>query len=134
MLSTTILLREVTVLVVDDEEGLRLYMRRVMEDAGYHVLTARDGIAALALFEHSPFPIQLVITDVFMPRMTGPELAARLADRPFAPSVVFTSGSQPPVDLPGPLLKKPFQPEDLSALVQRVLHQPREPQAVLTCE
>ena len=78
MLSPTVLLEQVTVLVIDDEEPLRRYITRVMEDAGYQVLTARDGFEGLALLEQSRSHVRLVVTDVSMPRMTVPELAARV--------------------------------------------------------
>lgn len=121
MLAHTVLLRRVTVLVVDDEENLRDYVARVMEDHGFHVITAGDGVEALALLEQSGALVELVITDVAMPNMTGPELATRLATRPAAPPVVFMSGSCAGTDLPGPLLPKPFLPDDLSGLVRQVL-------------
>jgi two-component system, cell cycle sensor histidine kinase and response regulator CckA len=109
-----------TVLVVDDEEPLRRYLGRVMADEGYHVLTAESGLEALAVLEHSPTRIDLVITDVLMPGMTGPELAARLAARPSPPPILFVSGSH--IDVPGPLVRKPFLPDDLSLTARWVLH------------
>lgn len=121
MLAPTVLLRQVTVLVVDDEELLRHYVARVMEDEGYHVITAGDGVEALALLEQRGALVELVITDVVMPNMTGPELATRLATRPIAPPVVFMSAIGVETDLPGPLLTKPFLPNDLSRLVRQVL-------------
>ena len=127
MLSPTVLLEQVTVLVVDDEEPLRRYITRVMEDAGYHVLTARDGLEGLALLAQSRSPIRLVVTDVSMPRMTGPELAARVATQPHPPPVLFVSGDRGHTDLPGPLLGKPFLPHELSTLAHWVLHSRAEP-------
>lgn len=109
-----------TVLVVDDEEPVRRYLARVMADEGYQVLAAGDGLEALALLEQSPTRIDLVITDVLMPGMTGPELAARLATRPSRPPILFVSGSH--TDVPGPLVKKPFLPADLSLTARWVLH------------
>jgi CheY-like chemotaxis protein len=124
MLSPTVLLRQATLLVVDDEEALRLYMCRVLQDVGYRVLTARDGISALTLLQQSRFPVQLVITDVCMPRMTGPELAARIATAPFPPPLCFVSGGHSYPDLPGPVLRKPFRPDDLTATVRWMLPYP----------
>jgi CheY-like chemotaxis protein len=100
------------------EEPLRHYTRRVMEDAGYHVLAARDGIEALTILQQSQYPVQLVITDVSMPRMTGPELAARIAIEPYPPPVLFVSGGYGSAALPGPCLRKPFRPDDLSTLAE----------------
>jgi CheY-like chemotaxis protein len=117
----------VTILVVDDEEPLRHFMGRVMAGDGYQVLAAGDGLEALALFEKSAPKIHLVITDVSMPTMTGPEMAARLATQPEPPPVLFVSGGHGHADLPGPLLRKPFIPEDLSTLVRWLLGGRTEP-------
>jgi CheY-like chemotaxis protein len=123
LLSPTVLLSQVTVLVVEDEDALRRYVSRVMEDAGYHVLAAQDGLHGLSLFRASRFPVQLVVTDVCMQRMTGPELAARIAIEPYPPPVLFMSGSHAEWDLPGPLLRKPFLPGDLTWMAGQMLSQ-----------
>ncbi len=109
-----------TVLIVDDEMPLRHYMARVMADEGYRVLMAADGIEALALMESGP-GIDLVITDVLMPVMTGPELAARLAMRNLPPPVLFVSGGHGLGHVPGPTLQKPFLPAELSAFVRSLV-------------
>ena len=114
-----------TVLVVDDEEPLRRYLARVMTDEGYHVLIAESGLEALAVLEHSTTRVDLVITDVLMPGMTGPELAVRLAAQPSPPPILFVSGSH--TDVPGPLVRKPFLPDDLSLTARWVLHGGRRP-------
>jgi CheY-like chemotaxis protein len=124
MLAPTVLLRQATLLVVDDEEALRLYMCRALQEAGYRVLTARDGVSALTLLQQSRFPVQLVITDVSMPRMSGPELAGRIATGPFPPPLLFVSGGHSYPSLPGPLLRKPFLPDDLTKTVSSLLHRP----------
>jgi CheY-like chemotaxis protein len=115
------LLRQATVLVVDDEEPLRLYVTRIMEDEGYRTLSAGDGAEALRLLDESEDLVQLVVTDITMPNMSGLELAARLARRPHAPPVLFMSGNYPVTQLTGPLLTKPFLPRDLSRLVRRLM-------------
>ncbi len=111
-----------TVLVVDDEEALRSYMIRVLQDDGYSVIDAANGLEALLLLEggHAG-TVDLVVTDVLMPRMSGTDLAARLAGRPSSPPVLFVSGSHGLSDVPGPLLRKPFLPADLSALARDLL-------------
>jgi two-component system cell cycle sensor histidine kinase/response regulator CckA len=114
-----------TVLVVDDEEPLRRYLARVMEDEGYRVLTAGGGLEALAVIEQSPTKVDLVITDVLMPGMSGIELANRLAAMPVSPPVLFTSGSH--INVPGPLVKKPFLPDDLRLTARWVLHSGKRP-------
>ncbi len=113
-----------TVLVVDDEQALRLYMARVLEDDGYAVIEAANGLEALSLLEdRGTGRVQLVVTDVLMPGMGGMDLATRLAQLPSSPPVLFVSGSHRLSDLPGPLLKKPFLPSDLSALARDLLQE-----------
>jgi CheY-like chemotaxis protein len=63
-----------TILVVDDEDFLRRLMAEMLENQGYEVLTAADGEAALARAEAHPGQIDLVVTDLVMPRKTGLEL------------------------------------------------------------
>jgi two-component system, cell cycle sensor histidine kinase and response regulator CckA len=132
MLSAPVLLRRFNVLVVDDEEPLRVYVARVLENEGYDVITAADGVEALALLKQAGALVHLVITDVFMPNLSGPELANCLAGQATPPPVLFMSGNYGSRELPGPLLPKPFLPEELSRLVRNMLAgQPtREP----TCE
>ena len=108
LLSPTVLLDKVTVLVVEDEEALRRYLSRVLENAGYHVLAAQDGLHGLSLFHASRFPVQLVITDVCMPRMTGPELAACIATEPSSPPVLFMSGGHAARSCPAPYSESHF--------------------------
>jgi CheY-like chemotaxis protein len=118
--SPTTPLRQATVLVVDDEEPLRLYVTRIMEDEGYRTLSAGDGAEALTLLDQSEDLVQLVITDILMPNMDGLELAARLARRAHAPPVLFMSGNKL-INLNGPLLTKPFLPQDLGRMVRRLM-------------
>jgi CheY-like chemotaxis protein len=125
MLTPTVLLHRPTILVVDDEESVRLYLARLLEEEGYRVITARDGNAALALAEGTGELVRLVITDVAMPNLSGPELARRMARRPGAPPVLFISGTHQDLDLPGPLLPKPFLPEEVTRLVRCMV--PEEP-------
>ena len=110
-----------TVLVVDDELPLRHYMARVMADEGYRVLMAADGIEALVHLEKSDSRVDLVITDVLMPLMTGPELAVQLAAQRLPPPVLFVSGGHSMGEVPGPILQKPFLPADLRALVRSLI-------------
>jgi two-component system cell cycle sensor histidine kinase/response regulator CckA len=80
------------ILVVEDEAQVRQIAARALAEAGYRVLQADGGERALELVSHSADRIGLVLTDVVMPLMNGPELAAALAElRPGTP-VLFTSG------------------------------------------
>ncbi len=113
-----------TVLVVEDEDAIRRFVVQMLRREGYRVLeAARPGDALLAS-EQEPGPIQLLLSDVVMPRMSGPELAKRIvAERPDT-QVLFMSGYAAD-DLKETsdvkLLSKPFGPEELSAAVRRAL-------------
>jgi CheY-like chemotaxis protein len=118
-----------TILVVDDEEPLRRYVARVLEDAGYRVLLARNGLEGLTLIERQSPRVHLVVTDVQMPLMTGPELAACLAGGPVQPPVLYITGGDGRVS--GPRLRKPFLPPELIEMVQLLLLRDPAPAGVL---
>ena len=115
-----------TVLVVEDEEMIRRVVREGLERKGYRVLEAADGPAALALCGREDVPIDLMVTDVVMPWMSGPELARRV--RPLRPGlrVIYVSGHADRA-LDGlaaggaAFLQKPFTPEALARRVREVL-------------
>ncbi|HMV33149.1 MAG TPA: response regulator, partial [Gemmatimonadales bacterium] len=113
-----------TVLVVEDERMVRDLVRRTLARAGYHVLEAVDGEAALALARAEDGPIDLLLTDVVMPRMGGRQLATRLQEERPGLRVLFMSGyASDAGDLhdlvlgAGDFLQKPFAP---SRLLERV--------------
>ena len=81
-----------TVLLVEDELAVRELTRRILRQLGYEVLTARDGADALALLEHSEHRPDLVITDIVMPQLSGPELVAALRKRWPQLRVLYISG------------------------------------------
>ena len=68
-----------TVLVVEDEDIVRELVCEVLEDQGYNVLCARDGVEALNLAKDFDDPIHILVTDVIMPNMNGHELAGKLS-------------------------------------------------------
>jgi PAS domain S-box-containing protein len=120
-----------TVLLVEDEETVRSLARDVLRDAGYTVLEAGDGEEALRVAGSHPGPIHLLLTDVIMPRLGGPELARRL--QPLRPDmrVLFMSGytdgdisSYGGLGTETSLLQKPFQPIVLARRVREVLEAP----------
>jgi DNA-binding NtrC family response regulator len=113
-----------TILVVEDDDGVRQFVRMGLEHAGYTVIPAANGEQALQLYLENPDRIDLVLTDVMMPTRTGPELAIEL--RRLRPSlcVVFMSGfigGMKPAELPPgiPFLEKPFTLERLLQFVGR---------------
>jgi signal transduction histidine kinase len=117
-----------TVLLVEDERALREVTRRILADGGYHVLCAANGPHALQLADAHDTRIDLLLTDVIMPQMPGPQLAERMRElRPSLP-VLFMSGfAQPILDssdlLAGEvaLIEKPFSAPALLAKVDEVL-------------
>ena len=81
-----------TILLVEDDDAVRRMVRVVLERAGYRVLEASNGPAAIECGAREPGPIAVVLTDVIMPRMSGKELADRLvATRPTL-RVLYASG------------------------------------------
>jgi CheY-like chemotaxis protein len=117
-----------TVLVVEDEAGVRHLARHVLSRFGYRVLEAADGIEALRLAEVEQGSIDLLLTDVVMPGMSGAELADRfLALRPHT-RVLYASGyADDAVMRHGvrhdgvPFLQKPFEPDELVRCVRELL-------------
>jgi PAS domain S-box-containing protein len=100
------------ILVTEDEGGLREFIRRILMRQGYNVLQASNGVEALELARAHRGAVDLLLTDVVMPRMGGRELAQRFAvEHPGVP-VVFMSGyaDRPGLveDLPADYLQKPF--------------------------
>ena len=117
-----------TVLVVEDEDGVRAPVRRILVAHGYRVLEASDGPSALHLVEHHAGKIDLLLTDVVMPGMNGGELADRLRRVRSGIRVVFMSGySAEAVATHGVLspgaafLQKPFSVEELLERLQEAL-------------
>ena len=117
-----------TVLVVEDEEAVRLIVRRVLRDQGYTILEARDGNEALRICAQKGDSIHLVLSDVIMPGMGGRELSRALAvSRPALP-ILFMSGYNDDGELTGTggelgpgVLAKPFTSETLARQVREAL-------------
>ena len=116
------------VLLVEDEDAVRGYVRRVLENGGYHVLEAGSGESALRIVESERGTIDLLLTDVVMPGMGGPELASRVAGLVPAVRTLYISGyGRPALERRGafssgaPLLGKPFDEVSLLSAVREVL-------------
>ncbi|WP_433797165.1 response regulator [Actinoplanes sp. CA-252034] len=117
-----------TVLVADDEDGVREAARRILSRAGYTVLTAADGRQALETARHHPGRIDAVLSDVVMPHVNGPELAAALhGELPGVP-VLYMSGYADPLmseqgllDPSVTVVGKPFTAEQLLTALHTVL-------------
>jgi PAS domain S-box-containing protein len=112
-----------TVLVVEDDDGVRRAAARSLRRAGYGVLTASSGPEALRLAAEHGGPIDLLLSDVGLPGMDGPELAERLAAQRPGLRVAFVSGYAEEAGRAaargggGAILAKPYAPEDLVAWV-----------------
>jgi PAS domain S-box-containing protein len=120
-----------TVLVCDDDDGVRQLLARVLSLRAYSVLSARSGKEALELARRNEGDIHLLVTDVAMPEMGGIELAAALRKTQPGLPVLYISGYTEHADLlSAPLgpdtyyLAKPFLPGDLTTLVSSILEQP----------
>ncbi|HEX2219815.1 MAG TPA: PAS domain S-box protein [Gemmatimonadales bacterium] len=117
-----------TVLVVEDEETVRRLACRVLRTKGYRVLEAEHPAAALRLVREHGGPIDLLVTDIVMPGMTGPALVERLiADRPELKVLYITGYAEEAIErqgsLPagGALLEKPFTARQLADRVRAAL-------------
>ncbi len=118
-----------TVLLVDDTESLREMIERVLTGFGYTVLVARDGAQALEVSDGHPGPIDLLLTDVVMPGIGGPELAVRLRMRRPAMRVLLMSGydEHSLASSAGgyaSFIAKPFRPEALGRRIRELLDSP----------
>lgn len=113
-----------TVLLVEDDAQVRIMARRSLETAGYAVIEAGDGQEALQLATAHRSTIDLVLTDVVMPKMGGPELVRLLRSTGAAPAVIYMSGYTTDEVLEGEvLITKPYAEPELLERVREVLRQ-----------
>lgn len=117
-----------TILIADDAPDVLFLARDILEARGYTVLTAPDGGAALQIAEGYDGPIHVILADVVMPGLTGPELADRVRQTRSETKVIFMSGYTTAVmDQYGlmhsgaPFIGKPFAPDLLLRKVREVL-------------
>jgi signal transduction histidine kinase/ActR/RegA family two-component response regulator len=114
-----------TVLLVEDDPAVRAFSRRTLEELGYTVLPASDGVDALQLAASAR--IDLIVSDILMPRMSGPQMVQRfLAEYP-APVVIFMTGYADEMlisearAISSAFLRKPFTPSTLARAVRDAL-------------
>ena len=117
-----------TILVVEDEEIIRSWIRRVLRQLGYTVLEAREGAEALRIIQEEGNLIQLVLSDVLMPGMAGRELGQRMTMvRPGLPLLYMSGFTEEEVARQGwlgpdqPLLAKPFGGAALASKIREML-------------
>jgi PAS domain S-box-containing protein len=120
-----------TILLVEDQDPLRAMIRELLEELGYTVLEAEAGKGALEIARKHPGPIHLLLTDVVMPRMSGREVAERLAiERPACRALYMSGYSNGAISDRGmlmggaALLEKPFTSDRLGIAVREALDAP----------
>ncbi len=116
------------ILVAEDHEGAREVAQETLENLGYHVVLARDGEEALRLFHEHPQRIGLVLLDVALPKISGPDLYTRIqAARPELPVVFITGYSTEAkmlsslIEKGAAVLQKPYSPDELGQKVRATL-------------
>lgn len=116
-----------TILAVDDEPVILELTGAILGPAGYQVLLAGSGRDAVRIYESAPNPVDLLLTDVVMPDLNGPTLAARLREKEPGLNVLFISGFhdaqlvQRAIGDGFTLLAKPFTAESLLRAVRESL-------------
>jgi DNA-binding NtrC family response regulator len=116
-----------TILLVDDNESLRRLAQRLLTKLGYTVLVAGDTQSALAHCRDCPNEIALLVSDVFMPDMAGPALAAQLVALRPSMKVLYVSGADEAMRSSGVLppsanfLQKPYTQDEIRARIRQIL-------------
>jgi len=117
-----------TILVADDESGVRKLVHAVLATSGYTVVEAQDGAEALHLFQANPGKYDLILTDVVMPQLNGFELGDRIAAADPSKKILYMTGfrdtpitGKEPQDRSRTFLPKPFTPDALLTRVREVL-------------
>lgn len=118
-----------TILLVDDEQSVRSIVVKILRRANYNVLEAENGEAALRISDAHQGKIDIVITDMFMPGLRGPEVVQSLAPRRPGLRALFMSGytdqdQRTGVPAGANFLHKPFSGKELAAAVEEVLKGP----------
>jgi PAS domain S-box-containing protein len=129
-----------TVLLVEDEASVRQASRQFLTKNGYTVLEASDGADALRASREHTGPIHLMVTDVVMPKISGPKLAERLADERPDMKVLFVSGyaentilHHGKIDVANRFLPKPFSLKMLAKKIREVLETSEVRALATTC-
>jgi PAS domain S-box-containing protein len=117
-----------TVVLAEDEDALRVLLGRVLAGSGYHVIAGRNGAEALEAVHARGGRVDILLTDVVMPRMTGTELAAALSGEQPGVKVLFMTGHTEDAKLLGrfaagdaEIIQKPFTSEALLTHLRRIL-------------
>jgi two-component system cell cycle sensor histidine kinase/response regulator CckA len=126
-----------TLLVAEDHEGLRHLATETLAGLGYEIIVATDGEQALAEFARHQSRISLVLLDVVMPKLSGPEVYERISEMAPGFPVVFATGYSADIAMLQkaqakglPILQKPYAPRDLARKIRETLD--RHHQASIT--
>ena len=120
-----------TILVAEDHEGLRELALETLKKLGYNVLLASDGEQAVREFNLHHERIDLLLLDVVLPKLSGPDAYTRICESKAGVPVVFATGYSADIALINqahrdfPILQKPYSPRDLARKVRDTLDQPR---------
>jgi two-component system cell cycle sensor histidine kinase/response regulator CckA len=113
------------ILVVDDDDALRSMMAEHLRDLGYTVWEAADPVAALDIVGNAAHQVDLVVTDLVMPKMSGPHLVERLCELRPKVQILRISGyprpQHPHLSADVPFLQKPFTLDALESAVRSAL-------------
>jgi two-component system cell cycle sensor histidine kinase/response regulator CckA len=115
------------VLVVDDEPTIRRFARRVLTEHDFEVLEAGNGVDALEVIHGSGGRVDVVVSDIVMPKLNGVQLLQRLSSTHPELPIILMSGYAGPelahrgIQAPCSVLAKPFRPEELVAEVRRCI-------------
>lgn len=118
-----------TILLVDDEEMIREFASEFLEDLGYQVLLAADGLEALEIYEKRRAEIDLVILDMVMPRLTGLEVLKRILSIDPAAKIIISSGNALSIldddtqitPDPAAFISKPYHISEMASAIRQVL-------------
>jgi response regulator RpfG family c-di-GMP phosphodiesterase len=111
-----------TILIADDEPAILCATAMYLKDCGYHILTAADGEEAARVFAEAPHTIHLVISDVVMPGMRGPQLVRSIKNLSPSTATLLMSGTWTVVPEDGvALIAKPFTRQIFLAMVRSLL-------------
>jgi CheY-like chemotaxis protein len=120
-----------TILLIEDEEMLLNLVKELLESKGYEVLTATDGLQAMELYQQHRSRIQLVLTDIGLPKLSGWEVCRRINELDPSARVVVASGYLDPTvksemqnSSARDYIHKPYLPEDVLTHIRKVLDAP----------